>query len=98
MGTKGGSRRRGWWEAQQLWETGYGRRKLHFQGTAHPKHISDSPTERTLPPPHWASGDFLPIGAPACNQQQTHALLYCLLVGAARCRGAAGLKEMFLFV
>lgn len=42
--------------------------------------------------------DFLPTGASARNQQQTHASLYCLLVGAAQCLGAAGLKEMFLFV
>lgn len=42
------------------------------------------------PPLQWAAGRLPANSASACNQQQTHALLYCLLVGAAQCLGAAG--------
>lgn len=73
---------------QQLRGTGCGRRKLHFQGTSHQNTSLTAPRSQSLPPPRRLLGHIPPVGASACNQQQTHARLHCSLAGAARCLGA----------
>lgn len=59
LGTKD-SRQRGPWGTwvllQQPQGTGWGRWKLHFQGTAYQNTSLTAPLRETLPPPHQASG------------------------------------------